>query len=311
MVSVMLACHIPIFLLLTLQLVQALPQPRNQFRRAGGTYDSESLQQRSFEAGGLVRRAPAASPCSKLDLDDAQSLPGWPKLEQYARTTWGEGDWTIAINPPGYKDKPATMCVAEAVQVVMTGAPKCSEIRKDIPPEKKNSNQIKVDEGYTNTGNWNITHVTTAAHAEFFSANFELPNIAPLHFDSLETIGQFINAPRNSFATVASNVTIRTTELIPVPDRTCIGTILEQECNTPARGKIQLVASGYIWFNYKTKRAPLANPTGAKHAKYTVKIEDVLKNATDRSAWIEFNGFMDTTWRYDYFDECRWNFELE
>jgi hypothetical protein len=159
-------------------------------------------------------------------------VPGWPKLEQYARTTWGEGDWTIAINPPGYKDKPATMCVAEAVQVVMTGAPKCSEIRKDIPPEKKNSNQIKVDEGYTNTGNWNITHVTTAAHAEFFSANFELPNIALLHFDSLETIGQFINAPRNSFSTVASNVTIRTTELTPVPDRTCIGTV-NFPCSTP------------------------------------------------------------------------------
>jgi hypothetical protein len=36
-----------------------------------------------------------------LDLDDAQSLPGWPLLEQYARTTWGDGDWDILINPPG------------------------------------------------------------------------------------------------------------------------------------------------------------------------------------------------------------------
>jgi len=36
----------------------------------------------------------------------------------------------------------------------------------------------------------------------------------------------------------------------------------------------------------------------------TVKIEDVLKNATERSAWIDFNGYMNTTMRYDYFDEC-------
>ena len=35
-----------------------------------------------------------------------------------------------------------------------------------------------------------------------------------------------------------------------------------------------------------------------------VKIEDVLKNATDRSAWIDFEGYMNTTMRTDYFDEC-------
>ena len=35
-----------------------------------------------------------------------------------------------------------------------------------------------------------------------------------------------------------------------------------------------------------------------------VKIEDVLKNATDRSAWIDFKGYMNATMRTDYFDEC-------
>jgi hypothetical protein len=36
----------------------------------------------------------------------------------------------------------------------------------------------------------------------------------------------------------------------------------------------------------------------------TIKIEDVLKNATDRSGWIDFTGYMNTTMRLDYFDEC-------
>jgi len=307
MFSKALSCYIPTFLLLTLQLVHALPKPpRSRF-----AYDSESLSQRSFQAQELVRRAPAASKCSKLDLDDAQSLPGWSKLEQYARTTWGEGDWTITINPPGYKDRHATMCIDDPVDINVAGKANCTETRVDIPPEKKDSNQIKVNEGYTNTGNWNITNVTSAAHAEFFYANFQLPNITQLHFESLDTTGKFINAPRNSFITVASNVTAKTTELTPVPDKRCIGTILQQTCIVPAQGRIQLVASGYIWFNYKTKRAPLANPKGGKHSKYTVKIEDVLKNVTDCFVWINFNGYMNTTWRDDYFDECRWNFKLQ
>lgn len=29
------------------------------------------------------------------------TVPGWEKLEKYARATWGDGDWTVTINPPG------------------------------------------------------------------------------------------------------------------------------------------------------------------------------------------------------------------
>lgn len=36
----------------------------------------------------------------------------------------------------------------------------------------------------------------------------------------------------------------------------------------------------------------------------TIKIEDVLKNITDRSAWTKFNGTMAATMRSDYFSEC-------
>ena len=36
----------------------------------------------------------------------------------------------------------------------------------------------------------------------------------------------------------------------------------------------------------------------------TVKVEDVL-NSTERSAWIDFKGYMNTSMRYDYFDECK------
>jgi len=268
------------------------------------------LNRRGLEKRELSKRAPAATPCSPLDLDDAQSLPGWGQLEQYARTTWGDGDWTITINPPGYKDKPATMCVADPVLVEMTGEPECVSTRVDIVPEKKNSNHIKVDEGYKNVGNWNITNVTSAAHAEFFSGNFLMPNITKVQLFSLKATGKFINAPHNSFTTVASNITFKPTELTTVQDKRCIGTVNNQQCIVPSRGRIQLVASGYIWFNYKTKRAPLANPKGGKHSRYTVKVEDVLKNATDRSVWIDFSGYMNTTMRSDYFDECRWNFKL-
>ncbi|KAF9485815.1 hypothetical protein BDN70DRAFT_916652 [Pholiota conissans] len=262
------------------------------------------------ETNDIVSRAQGPTRCSLLDLDDAQSLPGWSKLEQYARSTWGAGEWEITINPPGYRDKPATMCVTGVSKIIQTGTPNCTEKRVDIPPKKKDGKTIDVDAGFTNRGNWNITNVTTAAHAEFFEAHFRLPNITQVHLGSLKAVGAFINAPDNSFVTTATNVTIKSVDIVPVPDKRCIGTILNQQCITSAEGRIQLVASGYIWFNYKIKRAPMANPKGAKHSRYAVKIEDVLKNATERAAYIDFKGYMNTSMRYDYFDEYPSNASL-
>jgi len=306
---------IPAALLLTLQLVSALPTYSRFNRRA--TFDSESSFARRGEEGlgwsSLVSRSITASPCSLLDLDDAQQLPGWSRVEEYARKTWGTGDWEIVINPPGYKDKSATMCVAKIIPVVLTGKPQCNSSRVDIQPYKKNKNRVKVVEGYTNSGVWDITNVTSAAHSSFFSGVFQIPKVT-LHsrdkMNSITATGEFINAPRNSFLTVATNVTKRDVELTRVQDKNCVGTVNQEVCTFPAQGRIQLIASGHIWFNYIHKRAPLGNPNGVKHSRYTVKIEDVLKNETDRSAWTDFKGYMNATMRSDYFDECRWKFKL-
>lgn len=305
-------CLIPT-VLLTLQLVSALPTYSRFNRRA--IFDSEdTLARRGAEGLGwssLVRRSPVASPCALLDLDDAQQLPGWSRVEQYARDTWGTGDWDIIINPPGYKDKSATMCVTKSIPVFATDKPRCNTSRVDIKPDKKH--HIKVVQGYTNSGLWNITNVTSAAHSMFFTGNFMMPNITLQSKDKLRSIsahGDFINAPYNSFLTLATNTTKKDVEVTQIQDKTCIGTVNQETCIIPAHGRIQLIATGYIWFQYNTKRAPLANPKGGKHSRYAVKIEDVLKNATDRSAWIDFEGYMNTTMRSDYFDECRWKFRL-
>jgi len=248
------------------------------------------------------------SPCAPLDLDDVQSLPGWTKLQEYAISTWGEGEVEVTINPAGYKDRPAVICVVEPVNVTMTDKSNCTTTRVEIPADKK-THVIDVDMGYTNIGSWNITNVTTAAHAEFFLGKFKMPNITSQHLYSIVGKGAFINAPHNGFQTYATNITHKKTTVTAANGKTCLGTVLNEQCTTPAEGKIQLAATGYIWFKYKTARAPIAKPKGGKHKRYTVKIEDVL-TLPERSVFINFSGSMNSTMRSDYFDECRWNFRL-
>jgi len=97
--------------------------------------------------------------------------------------------------------------------------PECNSSRVDIKPD--HNNHIKVAQGYTNSGFWNITSmslipspvhlpavltippdVTSAAHSAFFVGKFKTPNITQESKDVLRPItahGEFINAPYNRF----------------------------------------------------------------------------------------------------------------
>ena len=138
------------------------------------------------------------------------------------------------------------------------GKPQCNASRVDIRPD--HSHHIKVTQGYTNSGFWNITSkssisspchllailtipldVTSAAHSLFFAANFKMPNIT----QPLIGHGEFINAPHNrfgtylqdygrsvfwsgpfSFLTVTRNSTTKDTEVTQVDNKSCIGTVI-------------------------------------------------------------------------------------
>lgn len=246
----------------------------------------------------------AARRCSTLDEDDVQSLPGWPKFEKFVSDTWGEGDFTLEINPANYKDKRATMCIVDPIPINPSGEHNCTSKRVEIPPER-GTKIVDVEFGYRNVGQWNITRVSSAAHAELFLGHFKVAEMGFMNIHAIDGQGEFFNAPYNSFTTVASNMTYKQTSLTSVKDQSCVATIQQQVCHIPSTGRIQLAATGYIWITFGTARAPVGNPNGGKHRRYVVKIEEVLEDVPDRSVWIDYEGAMTATTRTDYFNECR------
>jgi len=246
----------------------------------------------------------AARRCSTLDEDDVRSLPGWPKVEKYLSDTWGQGNFTVKINPSNYRDKRATMCIVDSLPINPSGKHNCTSRRVQIPPEK-GTKIVDVEFGYRNVGHWNITRVSSAAHAELFLGHFKVPELRFMGLDSIKGVGGFVNAPYNSFTTLASNMTYKQTGLTSVNNQHCVATIQQQDCRIPSSGRIQLAATGYLWITFETARAPIGNPHGGKHRRYALKIEEVLKDVSDRSVWIDYEGVMIATTRTDYFSECR------
>jgi len=261
---------------------------------------TEILRRDSIEQQLTVK---AARRCSILDEDDVRSLPGWPKVEKYVSDTWGEGSFTVKVNPSNYRDKPAAICIVDPIHVKPSGQHKCMSKRVDIRPEK-GTKTVDVEFGYRNTGHWNITRVSSAAHAELFLGHFKVAEMGFMNVRTINGLGEFVNAPHNSFTTVASNMTYRKTQLSSLKDQFCTATIQQQVCRIPSAGRIQLAAAGYLWFTFETARSPVGNPNGGKHRRFAVKIEEVL-DVPDRSVWIDYEGVMTATTRTDYFNECR------
>jgi len=250
----------------------------------------------------------AARRCSILDEDDVQSLPGWPKVEKYISDTWGKGDYTITVNPSNYRDKRATLCIVDPIPINPSGEHECTSKRVEIPPEKGRK-VVDVEFGYKNVGQWNITRVSSAAHAELFHGHFKVPEMGFMDLRAINGMGEFVNAPDNSFTTVASNMTSKQTQVSSVKDQHCVATIQQRVCTIPSSGRIQLAATGYLWITFETARAPVGNPHGGKHKKYAVKIEELLKDVQDHSVWIDYEGVMTATTRTDYYNECRLKFK--
>jgi hypothetical protein len=262
---------------------------------------TEILRRDSIEQQLSVK---PASRCSTLDEDDVRSLPGWPKVEKYISDTWGNGNFTFKVNPSNYRDKPGTLCIVDPVHIKPSGVHKCMSKRVGIRP-KKGTRVVDVEFGYRNIGHWNITRVASAAHAELFLGHFKVAELGFMDARAINGLGEFVNAPHNSFTTVASNMTYRKTELTSLKDQVCSATIQQRECRVASAGRIQLVATGYLWITFETARTPIGNPNGGKHRRYAVKIEEVLNDAPDRSVWIDYEGVISATTRTDYFNECR------
>ena len=67
-------------------------------------------------------------------------------------------------------------------------------------------------------------------------------------------------------------------------------------CNKQAKGRLRYLATGWVWFNYKTATKG--------HYKWAASIENALTNQDDRSSFAEFSGSMSTESYSNYEAEC-------
>ncbi|XP_006455940.1 hypothetical protein AGABI2DRAFT_180773 [Agaricus bisporus var. bisporus H97] len=239
----------------------------------------------------MVQRADV-SKCAALSIDDAKKMPGWAKLERYAKDKWGDGDWNIVTNPEDFLGRPANACVDDSTSnITPKGSPQCTSRVQNLSGTSDGTDGeqvVSVSTGQSTEGSWTVSQSSSFNIGTSFTVDVGFEGL----FDastSITTSTTFENSSGRSFSTTTDSTGTQQVTTKTKDGQNC-GTMLEViTCNQEGEGKVRIVASGYVWFNYEDRRAPKNDPDGDEHYKYSAHIDDIL-TLDERSSWMSFNG---------------------
>ncbi|KAF8963220.1 hypothetical protein BDZ97DRAFT_1919899 [Flammula alnicola] len=263
-----------------------------------------STQPRQASSPSLTRRG--ASSCTSLSIDQVKALPAFSKIQQYATNTFGSGSVNIVTNPSDFPDRGALACVdtSSPVAVSTSGNLQCSSsstvtgVASGAGTNTTATQSVQVTT--TNSGSWTVTQSSSIGATAEFNVGFSIPDL----FDvgaSLSTTTTFTNEQSQGFSTQTSVSSSSTVNITPADGKTCniVGNLTT--CNVQGTGSINMLASGFVWFNYDDSRPLVSDPNGGSHFKF--QIESVLSN-DERSSKVAFQGSMSGQTTADFKTKC-------
>jgi len=257
----------------------------------------------------LVGRADGALSCYPLTIDQARQLPGWKKIEQYAKDNWGEGGVNVVTNPSEYPDRGANACMNHGrVPVQFSEQPACSTTKSVVEGKVEGTSQkvtFKETIGHDTTSSWTVTRSSSLTTGMKFSVSIGIPSIgvdvgAETYMETTVT-----DERSTSFETKGSTMRDTTLEFENKDGDSCQMTLETQTCRAGARGRAPIMGTGVVWFNYDDKRAPIINPhNDGEHYKYAAFIDDIL-TPEERTMYIEFQGPVNSVSKSGYSTNCK------
>ncbi|KAF9010330.1 hypothetical protein BDZ89DRAFT_1136474 [Hymenopellis radicata] len=224
--------------------------------------------------------------CGDLPIEEAKTLPGWNAIEKYADDNWGDGSRNVVTNPEKYPDSGAQFCVTEqVVELTFDKDPICHDTKSSPNGTITNTTgevTAEIDQGWTTGSTQTVTKSATIGVAKTFSFSVGVPEVASTT-QSVTVSTEFTNSKSTAFEVQYQDTTKTMVKIATQDGKQCQVSLSTTSCDMQATGKIQIYATGWIWFNYNDKTKG--------HYKWAVSIDAVLSE-NDRSSWTEFKGSM-------------------
>ncbi|SJL10833.1 uncharacterized protein ARMOST_14227 [Armillaria ostoyae] len=266
------------------------------FKRDGSLYGRYPVD---AESNSVERRADA-SQCAQLSVTEAQTIPGWNAIVQYANSNWGSGSRNIVTNPTDYVDSPAQVCITDdVVQLSYSGDPVCqthTTTSQGTLVGTAGEVDIEVDQGFNSDSSYTVSSASTIGVSNTLSVKIGVPEVAEVT-EALTISASVTDTTSSTFDASYNDVSKVTIKMTAPEGKTCTAVTNTKTCNIQATGQIRYLATGWIWFNY--------NSATQGHYKWAVSIEAVLTNQDDRSSFATFKGSMVANTETSYAGNCQ------
>ncbi|KAH7091887.1 hypothetical protein BKA62DRAFT_76440 [Auriculariales sp. MPI-PUGE-AT-0066] len=227
---------------------------------------------------------PSDGSCSLVTRAQLQRMTDYQRLEETAATLWG-ADWNQTLtNDPLYPDSPASVCVSTDPQTMtLDGEPSCSSSNATLPmtvAQAAGSVDLSYERSTSTTARVTISKAAIFPMSSVqIATQLNTPSLT-VGMESLSSELTFHNE-QNQIADVKKDSV--TTELVRAaassPGQSCTVKFTNSTCTGKSTGRIQVQATGWLWFQYNEPRDG--------HHRWAVSIDEILQE-DQRSSWIEF-----------------------
>ncbi|KAJ7087115.1 hypothetical protein C8R44DRAFT_893278 [Mycena epipterygia] len=251
-----------------------------------------------MDARGVSRRD-APGPCGDLSSDDVQKLPGWATLKAAAEKNWGTGSYNVVTNDKDYPQQSAQNCVSQdTAPIAIDGSPSCQTQNSTVGGQlvgTSGSVTISHTEGSKYSTTTTVTEESSISVGLSVTATLGFPEIADV--SSTFSIDTTITNTLSTSTTQENDLSSTTGMTVNSPEgKTCHLEFTTKSCTINGTGKVRMLGTGWVWFEYNDKTQG--------HYKWALSIDAVLTNQDDRSNYVSFKTATGSTDQTDYKGVC-------
>ncbi|EJD54655.1 hypothetical protein AURDEDRAFT_179762 [Auricularia subglabra TFB-10046 SS5] len=229
----------------------------------------------------LSKRDPGT--CATISADDVQRLPGWGAFHDYAVNNWGDGWDTVDANPSDYPDRGAQFCISgDITPITLDADPSCQTQSQETEGTVVGTDglvALAATQGTSSTTTVTVTQQSSLAVGASVSAKVSIPELVELSTELTTTV-TITNTLSTANTFTTSNTQTQTVTINNEAGKTCKLTFNVQTCDATGHGQQRMVASGWVWFYYGSKREG--------HYKWAVNMDNVAPDEEQRASYIGF-----------------------
>jgi hypothetical protein len=252
-------------------------------------FDREGRKLGVYAAHASMPRRRGAQ-CFPMDNAEIKNLPGLQHLRDVADSKWGKGKRREVVNDSDFPDRPMNVCADDAgATVVYSGSPDCKQIVNEAEGTLEGGKVwLQNQSGTSLKSESTVTRSSAIGVGIKVTTGFKFPEIVDIGFEFSGT-ATFTNTQGTTTSVTQDNTSLQRIEQ-PVDEgmTDCKMQLTTTTCSVAGKSSLKMVATGFFWFEYEDKTAPVAGPKDDKHYKWGLVIDNEIPDINDRSTIVEF-----------------------